>query len=84
MDMLIKRLSTRLGAEAIRSIASFPDHWPEQAKAVLPVHQAMRHQAMRHQAMRHQAGKGDAAQPGHAPRPAWLLRQPIALLTRQD
>jgi protein ImuB len=75
MDMLIERLSARLGAEAIRSIASFPDHRPEQATAVLPVHQAMKHRT----------GKGDTTmQPGHAPRPAWLLRQPIALLTRQD
>ena len=76
---LVERLQSRLGADAVRELAIVADHRPERSVVMAPV-------GSRHDKRRHKNVPGD--EPGGAPcntpmRPAWLLQQPLALMTRQ-
>ena len=67
---LIERLQSRLGGTAVRQLSLQEDHRPEKSFALLPI-------VMR---------KGRSTPATAAPitaRPAWLLPQPLPLITRQ-
>lgn len=67
---LIERLCSRLGEKAVMRMATAPDHRPERCSVtVSPSSRASK-----------QAVSGSA----FPPRPTWLLKTPIPLLTRQN
>ena len=72
--LLIERLQSRLGSEAVRQLSLVADHRPEKSYALLPIRQSS--QQLRNRS----AGLLAAASPA---RPTWLLAQPLALITRQ-
>jgi protein ImuB len=76
MVRLIERLESRLGQEAISRLTVMGDHRPERCSVPVAAHRIGGGRKAR-------AGQGEllAAFPT---RPAWLLRQPLALLVRGD
>lgn len=87
---LVERLQSRLGADAVRLLATSADHRPERSHASIPF--AMRRAPPRRTSAGSVAGNmsGPAAisagmsLPPVNMHPGWLLPQPLALLTRQD
>lgn len=69
MLRLVERLQSRLGSDAVRQLALYADHRPEKSFQLLPV-------------VSRRAGKTEP-RPAIAARPAWLLPQPLPLITRQ-
>lgn len=67
---LIERLSSRLGEKAVRRLAIAPDHRPERCSLTVPANSRVSKHAV----------SGSA----FPPRPTWLLKTPIPLLTRQN
>lgn len=67
---LVERLQSRLGADAVRQLAFYADHRPERSHQSQPLLQ------------RRARGTGVLSLP-LAARPAWLLQQPLPLITRQ-
>jgi protein ImuB len=75
MGRLTERLASRLGDAAISRLSIIGDHRPERCSIAIPAcHMAGMSGMRKRQADDHE----------FPARPAWLLRQPIALLTRQD
>jgi protein ImuB len=72
---LIERLQSRLGTDAVRQLSMFADHRPERSIATTAV------TSRQH---KRPASKQKLIAPHSAcARPTWLLRQPLALITRQ-
>ncbi len=74
ISLLIERLQSRLGNEAVRQISLVPDHRPEKSYALLPIQ--LSSQPPRN------SSTNASAQPMMV-RPTWLLARPLALITRQ-
>jgi protein ImuB len=74
IGLLIERLQSRLGNNAVRQLALVADHRPEKSYALLPIRPSS--QTSR------RSDTGDSAQ-AKMVRPAWLLASPLALITRQ-
>lgn len=73
-ERLVERLQSRLGAEAVRQLALCADHRPEKSTAT-PVFASRGRRARKEaQCIPHSASA----------RPAWLLKQPLALIMRRD
>lgn len=67
---LIERLQSRLGCESVRQLSLHADYRPEKSFAVAPISQ--------------RKGRGTALPTvSISARPAWLLPQPLQLITRQ-
>lgn len=77
LTRLIERLSARLGPQAIECLELVEDHRPEAAQKLVPYAQARRTTGP--------AARTEAVhtEPPAAPRPAWLLPEPIRLPVRQ-
>ncbi|SNT21877.1 protein ImuB [Noviherbaspirillum humi] len=71
---LIERLASRLGEEAITRLKVVGDHRPERCSMAVSAHAAL-HARMR---------QSNRAGFNFPPRPAWLLREPVALLVKRD
>ena len=71
-ERLVERLQSRLGPQAVRQLSLFADHRPESSMRVTPYDGRRRHRASQ-DALPHSAGL----------RPTWLLKEPIALVTRK-
>lgn len=72
--LLIERLQSRLGNEAVCRLSVVADHRPEKSYALQPIRRSS--QPMRN-------CKTSVAAPPMMVRPTWLLAQPLALITRQ-
>ncbi|NDP58778.1 MAG: DNA polymerase Y family protein [Oxalobacteraceae bacterium] len=68
--LLVERLQSRLGSDAVRRLALVADHRPEKSYALLPERQSPSRIV------------SNALQ-ASSPRPTWLLARPLALITRQ-
>ena len=75
---LVERLQSRLGADAVRTLATSADHRPERSHATTVLRQQRPAHDYRTTRDSHTALPAIAIM-----RPGWLLPQPLALLTRQ-
>jgi len=71
-ERLVERLQSRLGPQAVRQLSLFADHRPECSMRITP-YDGRRFRSGRQEALPHSARL----------RPTWLLKEPIALVTRQ-
>jgi protein ImuB len=69
-ERLVERLQSRLGADAVRQLSLFADHRPEKSIAITTYDS------------RHRVAAQDMPHSASA-RPTWLLKEPVALITRQ-
>ena len=74
IGLLIERLQSRLGNNAVRQLSLVADHRPEKSYALLPIRPSS--QAPRTNGTR-------VATQAITVRPTWLLARPLALITRQ-
>ena len=74
IGLLIERLQSRLGNDAVRQLSLVADHRPEKSYALLPIQTLL-------PAPRSTGTKVTAQK--RMVRPTWLLARPLALLTRQ-
>jgi protein ImuB len=72
-ERLVERLQSRLGPHAVQQLSLFADHRPECSMRITTYDGRRRPRAAVQDALPHSAGL----------RPAWLLKEPIALVTRQ-
>lgn len=80
LQKLTERLQSRLGPESILGIALCNSHQPEAAMILAPWHPPQRPQKATQRTKHPEPAPG---LPGMAPRPTWLLSEPLALTVRR-